>query len=888
MKLRRLQMKNFRSFAEADLDLNVEGLIAVVGPNGAGKSTIFEAVEWALFGGKRGTGAMQMQRQGSVGEPCWVELEFEAGGRAYCVRRVDRKDAKLIDLESGQELATTLMDTSRQAAATLGLTHEMFCGTFYARQREVQALVDSKRVSERREQLERLLGIEHLRQAAERARSDAKEQKTVCDALTDQAPDIETLKSEIERTEREAQQAPVVKTAEQEVVRLRAESKATNDQLDELNARAQEQAKWALSAEKVATTLGREQTTLNNLLTQLETARSAVDQLESVGPVAARVDELLAKHREMDLRRSNHEQAVSLREQHRTALATVASLTDELKAQSDSDGDPLQLSVQISDTQANLAKLADSRREASTNCQRADALVLEAEQTVSAAETRETLNASLVALGDPKTAVETAEKHLSGLREERATATATLAQDVERRDALRAGGDSATCPTCKQPFKVSYAELLADCERKITSGRKTVKALDREIKDATTQNKATKDSADRARTLQVQLDALGNTGEIKKLRQELTKARAAATKAAAEEQQLESQYTNLNDALPELRKRAEQAASTATKRSQLEAARASAEHDTALFADQLTKVGANNYDAEAHAALNQELAEAEDASRRCAVLRASAESVELLDGRATKQKEFVDSLVEKYAALVTKTDEIVIDPEQQLQLQGKRDSLEDELHTAQTRLAETIRKAEQDSQALKAARKQLQDGRRRLRKLSAERREYQWREAVAQALADYRADASQRVRPVLDEQASRLLHRVSSGRYGAVRLDDSYQLQVADDRELHPLKRFSGGEQDLTSLCLRLALSRTLAEQRGVEAGFVILDEVFGSQDSQRREALLQQLGELAEHEFRQVFVISHVDDVIHHCQLHIDVSRTDGQPSIADGPKAR
>lgn len=50
--------ENFRSFENFDLDLNTQGLIAVVGENGAGKSTIFGAVEWALYGNQHGRGAM--------------------------------------------------------------------------------------------------------------------------------------------------------------------------------------------------------------------------------------------------------------------------------------------------------------------------------------------------------------------------------------------------------------------------------------------------------------------------------------------------------------------------------------------------------------------------------------------------------------------------------------------------------------------------------------------------------------------------------------------------------------------------------------------------------------------------------------------------------------
>ena len=61
---------------------------------------------------------------------------------------------------------------------------------------------------------------------------------------------------------------------------------------------------------------------------------------------------------------------------------------------------------------------------------------------------------------------------------------------------------------------------------------------------------------------------------------------------------------------------------------------------------------------------------------------------------------------------------------------------------------------------------------------------------------------------------------------------------------------------------------------------------LLGSQDQERRWLLLHQLSELANGEFRQVFVISHTDDVIQHSDLHILVEREPGQPSVAHGPQ--
>ena len=189
-----------------------------------------------------------------------------------------------------------------------------------------------------------------------------------------------------------------------------------------------------------------------------------------------------------------------------------------------------------------------------------------------------------------------------------------------------------------------------------------------------------------------------------------------------------------------------------------------------------------------------------------------------------------------------------------------------------------------ESAAVNAARLRLADGQKMLKRIDRERRELEIRAAVAKGLADYREHASQRARPALEDEASDFLSKMTGGMYSVVRLDESYLLKVADGNQLHSVRRFSGGEQDLAALCLRLALSRTLARQRGAEHGFIILDEVCGSQDSGRRELLLDQLGELARNEFHQIFVISHTDDVIEHCQKHIKVKRENGI-STALGP---
>ena len=259
MKLLHLKGQNFRSFAEFELDFNAPGLYSITGPNGAGKSSIFGAIEWAMFG-KRGSGAAPVARHGADGA-CRVELEFEVGGRVLEVVRIDGSDAWLADVASGKHLARGLTDTSNEVAVQLGLTHTMFGGTFYARQKEVQALSSSKSLAERRDQLERLLGIEHLRVAADLAARDAREQKGIVDGLSDDAPDLAELRAQVQRYEREAQEAaPTVTELEAQVTEIKAQVSAAVHRIEALATQLSEHSSRRVAAEQAAGELARDRT----------------------------------------------------------------------------------------------------------------------------------------------------------------------------------------------------------------------------------------------------------------------------------------------------------------------------------------------------------------------------------------------------------------------------------------------------------------------------------------------------------------------------------------------------------------------------------------------------------------------------------------------------
>ena len=150
-------------------------------------------------------------------------------------------------------------------------------------------------------------------------------------------------------------------------------------------------------------------------------------------------------------------------------------------------------------------------------------------------------------------------------------------------------------------------------------------------------------------------------------------------------------------------------------------------------------------------------------------------------------------------------------------------------------------------------------------------------------LVEYRDAQTKRAWPALEQTAGALLAQATDGRYADVRFSgDDFRLVIVDRGEEHAFDRFSGGEQDLANLCVRLAIADWIARERDVELGFVVLDEVFGSQDDDRRRGLITQLRRLSER-FHQVLVITHVPEIADQCDTVIALEQPEpGSSRIA------
>ena len=147
-------------------------------------------------------------------------------------------------------------------------------------------------------------------------------------------------------------------------------------------------------------------------------------------------------------------------------------------------------------------------------------------------------------------------------------------------------------------------------------------------------------------------------------------------------------------------------------------------------------------------------------------------------------------------------------------------------------------------------------------------------EKLSGLFAEFRKHLIASIRPRLAELSSTLFSDMTDGKYSLVDLDRDYNLQIMDYGQMFGINRYSGGEKDLANLCLRLAISLALTESAGLDRSFVILDEVFGSQDEGRRELIFHGLAKLRER-FPQIFLITHIDEIKDKVETLIQVSPT-------------
>ncbi|BAQ64832.1 exonuclease subunit SbcC [Geminocystis sp. NIES-3709] len=106
-------------------------------------------------------------------------------------------------------------------------------------------------------------------------------------------------------------------------------------------------------------------------------------------------------------------------------------------------------------------------------------------------------------------------------------------------------------------------------------------------------------------------------------------------------------------------------------------------------------------------------------------------------------------------------------------------------------------------------------------------------------------------------------------------LKDTLDIIIADSQGTRSYETYSGGEAFRINFAIRLAISRILAQRSGTPLQLLIVDEGFGTQDSEGCDRLIAALNAIAE-DFACILTVTHMPQFKEAFQTRIEVYKTE------------
>ena len=167
-------------------------------------------------------------------------------------------------------------------------------------------------------------------------------------------------------------------------------------------------------------------------------------------------------------------------------------------------------------------------------------------------------------------------------------------------------------------------------------------------------------------------------------------------------------------------------------------------------------------------------------------------------------------------------------------------------------------------------------------RVSALRDEARLLDRVSGLLEGFRTFLYGRIMPQVSRDAEALFRELTNHEYEDLRVDEeTLAIQIADAGQYFGVERFSGSESDLANLALRVAISHHLSRMAGADVGMMVLDEVLGALDAERKDLFVQTIGRLSGR-FHQLFVITHAEQVKDHFPASVEVRKVGRRRSAA------
>jgi exonuclease SbcC len=841
----KLALRNFMCYRENVPPLQFEGfrVACLCGDNGNGKSALIDAITWSLWSKARARSDDDLIHLGQ--SEMEVEFEFVVGENRY---RIIRKRAKGGMRRAGQailelQLATpqgfkpitgnSAQETQRKIIDILRMDYETFINSALLLQGRADEFT-IKHPSERKKVLADILNLSLYDELEDQAKGLAKQKEIECRNLE---AGIREIDIELTRKESYQEELHGVQTA---LVELEAQAKRQEAALNELRQAKKELDLKKAQQSEAETRIAEAEKELNYFQSQLTLHRQKVQDYQAT---LAQGKEIEEGYRELLMAKKENEE-----------------LNDRLRQLHALTEDKNQLEQAIKDAKNELVTEQSVLQSQVQRLQLIAEAVPGLEQQLVKIQSH---SAELDKMGQELEQRRLQQQELSNRIHYLKSMNVKLEEEIEDRRAkiemLRRDGDR--CPLCESDIGVEGRDRI-------------INNYEQER-----QTKADIHHGNESELAQKEKDFRAGKSEIAQLEDRLNRERATTQ---GQEIASKKELAQAQEAAKELTWHTERLAAV-TK--QLEEGKFALEQKAALI-ELDAQIRSLSYDGGRHQSVGQRLAEFDlydDLKRRLdeakELIEQERASLAWAEDRASRWRSACDAEAERREALARELKSL---PEIVTRL-VEAERVYEVLLARQAKGRQMLGAVEQKLEHCAYLEKSRETKNKALTRAAGEKGIYE-ELATAFGKKGVQAMIIEQVLPEIEEEANRLLSRMTDGRM-SVRLEtqrlsrkgelvETLDIRVSDELGMRNYEMFSGGEAFRIDFALRIALSKLLARRAGAPLPTLFIDEGFGTQDSAGREKLVEAINSIQD-DFEKILVITHIEELKDAFPVRIEVTKT-------------
>ncbi|MBC7081723.1 MAG: SMC family ATPase [Thermoplasmatales archaeon] len=384
---------------------------------------------------------------------------------------------------------------------------------------------------------------------------------------------------------------------------------------------------------------------------------------------------------------------------------------------------------------------------------------------------------------------------------------------------LKEAGEDSNCPTCGRPLKEKYKEILANIENEINEYEGRIRELALQVLKIEEDYK--------------KLEMENKENELKKKKMEETSRKISSLREKIKffDEQKNSRIEERNRLLLKIK-----------------------EYEGILF------------DEEEYNKISKRLKELLPIKNKSSILENEIKKIPQIEKEIEEIEKDISLISSQIKNLTVEIEKLSFDEKKYAKIEEDYEIVRNKMKEAEKEFIRLEGEIENVKKEIDRNEKDIKEEEEKREKIKVLRKEIAGLEMLAGdretgLLNDFKRYLISKIGPTLSLFASQFFSKFTQGKYKEIEIDEDYNIGIYDGGEKFDIERFSGGEKDIANLSLRLAISQLISQRSDVSLNLIALDEIFGSQDRERRKSILNALAELRD-QFSQIILITHIDDI--------------------------